>query len=196
MEGAQSIGATVAQDAGLEADDIAGILSKTCQGDVLLYSSDSDWGQLVNDRVRVKSILTGEFMPAKDIRLKWIGGDRGDNIPGCSKRLKSGAISAKGWGQQGALKLLEDPTWESQIGPDELERNKVLVTLPCPLWDLEQAETALRSCAVQYVQTDEHWAKYGVTAQVREVLKSGAQREAWIEKLRSHLLVKTAEVAG
>jgi len=190
VEGAQSIGAVVISERGLEADDIWGILATTYPGEVLGYSTDSDWAQLVSDRVKCKSLATGEFHPHKDIRVKWIGGDAGDNVPGCPKRLKNGELAKKNWGQVGAAKLLVDPDWQAQIDPDYLERNRLLTTLPNPTWDIAQAESDLRAVAVGYDKTDEFWNRYGITEPVRKVLDDRSNREIWLEKLRLHLLNK------
>jgi len=187
-QGAASIGATVVQDQGLEADDIFGVLASCATGEVIGWSGDSDWAQLVSDRVRVYNFCTGEFREPLDIRIKWIGGDSGDNVPGVPKRLKSGAPGRGNWGTQGAMKLLAQGNWAENLDLDHLERNRILTTLPCPLWNLDQAEQGLIESAQKYDRTDEFWDRYGVTPAVRKLLGDRAQREIWIDKLRLHLL--------
>jgi hypothetical protein len=194
--GAASIGAVVVQDPGLEADDVWGLLASTYNGQVLGITTDSDWSQLVSDRVRVENLATGELQPWCDIRAKWVGGDSGDGIPGCPRTKKDGNPAAKNWGQTSAAKLLESADWQSQLDAAYLERNRVLTTLPCPLWDLEQAETALVDCATPYERTDVHWDRYGVTAPVRKMLDDRSQREQWVQKLRLHLLQSKLTTTG
>ena len=196
-DGAKSIGAVVVQDTGLEADDIFGILAKTYPGEVVGITTDTDWGSLIDERVKVKELSTGDFMPVKDIRLKMIGGDPGDNVPGCTKFKKDGSPcmlkgKVSGYREAGAKTLLEQhpDDWRSLLLPEELERNRTLVVLPAPHWDLEVAENCLQKCATRYERTDEFWDKYFVTETLRKTLGDRTERDAWVTKLRLHFLEK------
>jgi len=188
--GAKSIGAMVIQDQGLEADDIFGIIAKTYNGAVLGITGDSDWSALISDRVFVYNFAIDEMMTWKDVRIKYVGGDPGDNIPGIPKLKKDGTLAAHGWGQLGASKLLaEHPDdWHVGLDADHLERNYQIVTLPCPDWDAKQAMLGLNEVTTVYSQTDEFWSRYGVTLPVRKALDSKAARDAWVTKLRIHIL--------
>ena len=190
IHGAKSIGGFIVQDEGLEADDTWGILAKTFQGRILGYSSDSDWGQLICDQVQVYNFTRDVMQEPSDIRVKWIGGDPGDNVPGVPKLLKSGEKAKNNWGQAGAIKLLaEHPEdWHQGLDTDALERNYALTTLPCPDWDLENAAEWLHKVTTAYEETDEFWGRYGVTLPVRKHLQDKAARDAWISRLRTHLL--------
>jgi 5'-3' exonuclease len=191
---ARAIGGIVIQDKGLEADDIFALVAVTTDEEVIGYSADSDWCQLVDGRVKIFDFTQGIMRTEKaDIRIKWIGGDAGDNVKGCTKYKKNGEPMAKGWGKDGAKKLLEDHEWESKVDADELYRNKVVTTLPCPEWDAQEQVTCLHEVAVVYEQTDELWDRYGITANVRKLLSSQAERENYLKRLRMYLGKKEEE---
>ena len=192
--GARSIGASVIQDKGLEADDIFAIVAKTTDDQVIGYTADSDWCQLIDNRIRIYDFTKGILKTEKaDIRIKWIGGDSGDNIKGCTKYKKDGSPMKNGWGHDGAKKLLEDPNWESVLDKDELERNRIVTTLPCPLWDLDEVADDLMKCVTRYQATDEYWDRYGVTENVRKLLGDKANREHYLMKLRMYIADKKEE---
>jgi hypothetical protein len=46
----------------------------------------------------------------------------------------------------------------------------------------------LNEITTVYNQTDEFWSRYGVTLPVRKALDSKAARDAWVAKLRIHIL--------
>jgi 5'-3' exonuclease len=98
--------------ADLEADDVLGSLAKAEGGDVLLFTSDRDMYQCVNDRVRVLAPGGKEgpaVIDADEVRARYgiepaqvadfiaLRGDPSDGIPG-----------AKGIGAKGAAHLLRD----------------------------------------------------------------------------------------
>lgn len=103
---------TIAEQDGLEADDILGIISRRCkdQGDqCVIVSGDRDVLQLINEKVSVKLLTNREdilfdeekvmekygLSPERLIDLKALMGDSSDNIPG-----------VKGVGEKTALLLL------------------------------------------------------------------------------------------
>lgn len=103
---------TIAEQDGIEADDILGIMSKRCKdrGDTcVIVSGDRDVLQLINDKVFVKLLTNKEdilfdeakvkekyaLTPERLIDLKALMGDSSDNIPGI-----------KGVGEKTALALL------------------------------------------------------------------------------------------
>jgi len=106
------IGVTHYRQAGYEADDIIGTLSKTPHYDIHIYSSDKDLLQLVSNNVTVHLLKKGmkevhHFTPEKIIEtyelthlqmidLKGLMGDPSDNIPGIP-----------GVGEKTAIKLLK-----------------------------------------------------------------------------------------
>lgn len=184
---AKSVGGQVIQDVGLEADDIWGVITATAPDDVHIigYSSDSDWRQCIKDNVQVYDISTGELhSEPTDVRIKWIGGDRGDNVKGCTKLKKDGTPSKTGWGETTSAKLLKDPDWESVLDPDELTKNKMVTTLPCPEWNVDEAMEAMLGLKVSYEQTDEFWTRFGITPQVQKLLALGAERAKILEEFR------------
>lgn len=87
----------------LEADDMAGVLVKRAQGNIVLVSGDRDWLQLVRpnvvwfDPIRDYKVghgnfteFTGYFTPREFLEGKALMGDTSDNIPGV------GGIGEKG----------------------------------------------------------------------------------------------------
>lgn len=103
---------TIAEQDGLEADDILGMISRRCkdQGDqCVIVSGDRDVLQLINEKVSVKLLTNKEdilfnkekvmekygLSPEQLIDLKALMGDSSDNIPG-----------VKGVGEKTALSLL------------------------------------------------------------------------------------------
>lgn len=185
--GAASIGATVISAPGLEASDIWGLLVVTAKTPIVGITSNADWGQLttVDDRTRVWNLGRSQWMANQDIQINWIGGNALNGIPGLTRRRKDGTASSRTWGLDGAATLLEDPAWESQIDRDELTRNKVLLTLPCPLWKPNQA--ALKLHKTEHEATNQHWATYGVTPFMLKQLEDPAVRQAYMGQLRIHL---------
>ena len=106
------MGITHYRQAGYEADDIIGTLSKTPDYDIHIYSSDRDLLQLVSENVTVHLLKKGmkevhDYTPDKIIEtyelthhqmidLKGLMGDPSDNIPGIP-----------GVGEKTAIKLLK-----------------------------------------------------------------------------------------
>jgi hypothetical protein len=184
-------------DMGLEADDIWGIIASTEKTSTVRgISTDSDWRQLCGKNITVHNPTTNEiYTEPEDIRPKFIAGDRGDNISGCNKRKKDGTPGTTMWGIDGATKLLTMGTedeWMAKIDKETFERNKHLITLPCPSWDLEEVSTALETVTIMPPTiSDEDTIKildsYGITTPVRSMLCDKAERDLWISKLRAHL---------
>lgn len=107
------MGIKMFSQAGFEADDIIGTLSKTAKGfEVIVLTADRDMLQLIDENVRVVLTKTGvtnvevydvpriyaEFgvMPTQLIDVKALMGDKSDNIPGVA-----------GIGEKTALKLVQ-----------------------------------------------------------------------------------------
>ena len=78
----------------IEADDTIAYLSQKLKDDVIIYSADQDFLQLVNDRVTVYSPIKKKFYKQKEvydeyglwpknfITMKCLMGDKSDNLPG------------------------------------------------------------------------------------------------------------------
>ena len=78
----------------IEADDTIAYLSQKLKDDVIIYSADQDFLQLVNKRVTVYSPIKKKFYKPKDvfdqyglyphnfITMKCLMGDKSDNLPG------------------------------------------------------------------------------------------------------------------
>jgi len=78
----------------IEADDTIAYLAQKLKNDVVIYSADQDFLQLVNDRVTVYSPIKKKFYKQQDvfehyglypknfITMKCLMGDKSDNIPG------------------------------------------------------------------------------------------------------------------
>ena len=78
----------------IEADDTIAYLSQKLKDDVVIYSADQDFLQLVDDRVTVYSPIKKKFYKSPDvyeqyglyphnfITMKCLMGDKSDNLPG------------------------------------------------------------------------------------------------------------------
>lgn len=78
----------------IEADDTIAYLSQKLKDDVVIYSADQDFLQLVNDRITVYSPIKKKFYRPNDvyeqyglypqnfITMKCLMGDKSDNLPG------------------------------------------------------------------------------------------------------------------
>lgn len=93
----------------IEADDTIAYLAQKLKDDVVIYSADQDFLQLVNDRVTVYSPIKKKFYKQKEvfeeyglwpknfITMKCLMGDKSDNLPGI-----------KGLGQKKLFKLFPE----------------------------------------------------------------------------------------
>jgi 5'-3' exonuclease len=97
------LGMTQIEVAGLEADDLAGILLEPLRGqEVILISSDKDWYQLLDPGVRIVKFWTGANLVWVDPEWVWkkhrvkvknwasfqaLTGDKTDNIPNVRPQL-------------------------------------------------------------------------------------------------------------
>ena len=93
----------------IEADDTIAYLAQKLKGDIIIYSADQDFLQLVNDRVTVYSPIKKKFYKQQDvfenyglypknfITMKCLMGDKSDNIPG-----------VKGLGEKKLFKLFPE----------------------------------------------------------------------------------------
>ena len=107
-----TLGVSVVEKAGVEADDIIGTISKSFEGDSIIVSGDRDMLQLVSDKVTVlltkKGVTEVETVtpdvlkstygltPQQVIEYKALRGDTSDNIPG-----------VRGVGEKTAMTLLD-----------------------------------------------------------------------------------------
>ena len=78
----------------IEADDTIAYLSQKLKDDIIIYSADQDFLQLVNDRITVYSPIKKKFYKPNDvyeqygmhpynfITMKCLMGDKSDNLPG------------------------------------------------------------------------------------------------------------------
>lgn len=190
--------ATIVEDRGLEADDIWALLAATATEPIIGISSDSDWRQLCGPLVTIVDPTTAlTYKEPSDIRPKLMAGDRGDNVQGCNKRKKDGSLGSTMWGIDGAEKvLLLNDLKELPIDQDVVERNRVVIQLPTPIWDVKQARLSLNSCFIEPKECDNKAIldQFGITVNVRKLLSDKAERDAWIEKLRAKLQVMNKEV--
>ena len=109
----KTMGVTILECEGYEADDIIGTLSKTCTHPTVILSADRDGLQLVDNCTELHLTKTGvtnldvwnegrinteyNLTPAQLIDLKALVGDKSDNIPG-----------AIGVGEKTALELMHE----------------------------------------------------------------------------------------
>lgn len=127
------LGIKCLEKAGLEADDIIGILSKQAEGEsveVVIVSGDKDFAQLVNPQVSLYDSMKDKSFKEEDVKAKWgvkpsqfidylaLVGDSSDNIPG-----------VRGVGPKTAEKLLKqysnlDEVYKNleNIKPDGLKK--------------------------------------------------------------------------
>ena len=100
----------------IEADDTIAYLSQKLKDDVIIYSADRDFLQLVNKRVTVYSPIKKKFYKPKDvfdqyglwpqnfITMKCLMGDKSDNLPG-----------VKGLGPKKLFKFIPELSEEKQF---------------------------------------------------------------------------------
>jgi len=190
---ADALDLTIYEDNGLEADDIWGILASTTKDKIIGVSSDSDWRQLCSETINVLDPSTNILhKDPVDIRPKLISGDRGDNVMGCNKRRKDGSLGATNWGIDGAQKLLTKKNWSEGLDEAVLEKNYNVIKLPPPLWNLNEAKTALDACRIDPKLCDVKgtFDSFGLTEPVRKLLTDRSERDAWIAKMRAHLQIE------
>jgi len=186
---------------GLEADDIWGIIATVGFGEIIGISTDSDWQQMIgkfdNRRVviddPVKNIVVSE---KADITMKLIAGEAGDNIIGCPKIKKDGT-SSKNWGIDGVKTLLKDnpDDWREagKIDKKIVERNRMVIQLPCPMWNISDVAEELNEVTiapVTYTEDEQNalWHGYGMSVRARELYKSKAERDKWLTSLRLKMI--------
>ena len=100
----------------IEADDTIAYLSQKLKDDVIIYSADQDFLQLVNDRITVYSPIKKKFYKPNDvyeqygmhpynfITMKCLMGDKSDNLPG-----------VKGLGPKKLMKYFPEITGEKRF---------------------------------------------------------------------------------
>lgn len=105
----------------VEADDVIGHLAKELPEQVVIYSSDKDYLQLVSDRITVFSPIKKKFYTPKAVReefglppnnfltQKILLGDTSDNVPG-----------VKGLGLKTLLKMYPQLSGDADISLEEL----------------------------------------------------------------------------
>ena len=108
MELIKSLGITIIQKSGVEADDVIATLANKDFGkdiNILISSGDKDLAQLVNDRVVLVNSMDNKILDIKGVMKKFgippenifdylvLVGDKSDNIPGVDKVGPKTAIS-------------------------------------------------------------------------------------------------------
>jgi 5'-3' exonuclease len=108
-----------------EADDIMGVLGKTLEDEIIIISTDRDMNQLTRKKnVKQYDPIKKKYFQSinveKELQLKIILGDKGDNIPAIQKRC----------GPATAAKLLEQGLENlTELAKMNLERNRKLIDL-------------------------------------------------------------------
>lgn len=188
---ANAVGARVVRVPGWEADDVAGVLAVSNDTPMVLVSSDSDWAQLAGPLVTVVNLHNEKHDPC-DIRVKLISGDPGDSIPGVPKLLKNGLRGSLNYGKTGALKLLEEhPDWEQVLGHhavQPLQRNREVIILPCPSWDLDERITELQEHTTKHDKDPNGWEKLGIHVSDLKDVGDRVKDETLVARMRNKLL--------
>jgi 5'-3' exonuclease len=209
-QGVECLGFPIIRAKGVEADDIIGLLAaKSAQEglDVIIVSSDTDFHQLVSDKISCwnpisKQMTTKEDMveklkghdPLKYVMVKSVTGDVADNIDGI-----------KGVGWAGALKLLDlVETFDNLPHPDlsgrlsvinkpesisKLHRNYRLIHIPTEASHLNNETASEISLAVGYAmhKQSQNWQGFVgwlEKAQFKSVIK---KIDEWEEKYKVRL---------
>lgn len=174
---------------GWEADDIAAVYCKEAPDyvdAVILVTLDSDWYQLLmaDHRVKISDIrlgidLTQDNIPEQKhlLRAKIVGGDRGDGICGTPKS------KAQNYSKDAALEVTKDGMPDGLSMP-ELERNAMLIRLPCPAWDTAEMYGTLKEHAVRPVEVEGEWEKLFVTQRDLAEMENDALVEGWLRKIK------------
>lgn len=184
-------------DKGMEADDVWGVVTASAKVKVLGISTDHDWGQRCRKgMVEIENPLTGKLVTEElDMRPYYLGGDSGDNIKGCPKYTKAGALAKNGWGLTGAIKHIEanPDSWEDVTDKDHLAKNKHVMQLPCPAWDLSVVNDWFgKLTKIQPIPEDVEtvWVSYGLPKQARKKLSESTERKTFINNIRGKLQEK------
>lgn len=174
---ATAMGFPVFCQEGVEADDIIGTVSRTHTRKVIIYSSDKDFGQLVNSRVSLynlsKSTLLdengvfGQYGVHPDQICDWLMllGDKSDNIPG-----------VPGIGPKTACKLLSSYGSVSDIVKNKSKlSDKMRLSIESTDFGLSRSMVELRhidmSTDLSFRQEDPDFSDF--------LASYGIQRPAW-----------------
>lgn len=122
----------------MEADDIIGAIAKQDQGEKkIIVTSDTDFKQLLKyNNVSVFDPIKGVYLesedPEKELKVKIICGDSGDNIPNIIRRKMGDESVTKRLGEKTAQKMVESPELLKELYNDTtpiLENDKpVMIT--------------------------------------------------------------------
>jgi 5'-3' exonuclease len=127
----------------MEADDIAGVLTKELQHkEKIIVTSDGDYVQLLKYKnVKIFDPIKAAFVkhdnPEKYLQIKCLMGDRGDNIPAIKARVGEKTAEALVEDQQKLQELFEDATvsYTKQdgttvtLGQEAKEKHKLNIAL-------------------------------------------------------------------
>jgi len=182
-------------DDGIEADDRIGQLAKRAEEegyDVAIASSDKDFFQLINDRVKMLNPAdkSGEPMDADDVEAKtgvrphqivdWLSlvGDAADNIPGVPGiGVKTAASLLNEFGSvDGIYERLAEVKREKQrealaASEEVVRRNQALVALKLDLPG-EPGLDSLRKGFENSAQLEKLYEKWGFKTMLKELIKS------------------------
>jgi len=182
-------------DDGIEADDRIGQLAKRAEEegyDVAIASSDKDFFQLINDRVKMLNPAdkSGEPMDADDVEAKtgvrphqivdWLSlvGDAADNIPGVPGiGVKTAASLLNEFGSvDGIYERLAEVKREKQrealaASEEDVRRNQALVALKLDLPG-EPGLDSLRKGFENSAQLEKLYEKWGFKTMLKELIKS------------------------
>ena len=182
-------------DDGIEADDRIGQLAKRAEEegyDVAIASSDKDFFQLINDRVKMLNPAdkSGEPMDADAVEAKtgvrphqivdWLSlvGDAADNIPGVPGiGVKTAASLLNEFGSvDGIYERLAEVKREKQrealaASEEAVRRNQALVALKLDLPG-EPGLDSLRKGFENSAQLEKLYEKWGFKTMLKELIKS------------------------
>lgn len=183
---AATVGAKVLYIEKVEADDIAKVYADLYPGsDMVMVSTDSDWPQIMLDHLFLRIWQPSKrIWVERDVKeitrnmdIKILGGDRGDNIPGVQVQNKKGVSKLLAPPSKDAKKLndlenllldqgdgIYDYMEENSFKPS-LYRNYELIGLDNMPADIERAiKRGFRRINVQKRNTVHDWKDYGLSS--------------------------------
>lgn len=118
---------------GAEADDVIAIIAQNAINKMIILSTDKDFVQLCNDKVRLYAPTlqlerTSED-PNYDLFLKCIRGDKGDNIFSAYPRVRETKLKEAWNNSLDMINLMETVLPDGKIVKDLYEFNKSLIDL-------------------------------------------------------------------